>query len=181
MSGALDESLRGLDGCGCCAGTGARVPETVDNRPGLPAVAYRVGTHASFRAHLLAALSAGGAPPAGAPAGWTPPLRALSARTDDFTVALLDAWAAVGDVLTFYQERIANESWLRTATERRSVLELAARYDVPLADEDLMIRTEYSRRFINGSYVKPITILPGYDRKWSFTLAVESYVLAPKR
>ena len=28
-------------------------------------------------------------------------------------------------MLTFYQERIANESWLRTATERRSVLELA--------------------------------------------------------
>ena len=33
-----------------------------------------------------------------------------------------------------------------------------------------------SHRFIDGSYVKPITILPGYDRNWSFTLAVESYV-----
>jgi predicted phage baseplate assembly protein len=31
----------------------------------------------------------------------------------------------VADVLTFYQERIANEGFLRTATERRSVLELA--------------------------------------------------------
>ena len=30
-----------------------------------------------------------------------------------------------GDVLTFYQERIANEGYLRTATERRSILELA--------------------------------------------------------
>ena len=29
------------------------------------------------------------------------------------------------DVLTFYQERIANEGYLRTATERRSMLELA--------------------------------------------------------
>src|SRR6476619_6630446 len=29
------------------------------------------------------------------------------------------------DVLTFYQERIANEGFLRTATERLSVLELA--------------------------------------------------------
>ena len=28
-------------------------------------------------------------------------------------------------MLTFYQERIANEGYLRTATERRSVLELA--------------------------------------------------------
>ena len=38
---------------------------------------------------------------------------------------MLDAWAVVADVLTFYQERIANEGYLRTATERRSVLELA--------------------------------------------------------
>src|SRR4029450_7470074 len=44
---------------------------------------------------------------------------------DDFSIALLDAWATVADVLTFYQERIANESYLRTATERRSLLELA--------------------------------------------------------
>jgi hypothetical protein len=40
-------------------------------------------------------------------------------------IALLDGWATVGDVLTFYQERIANEGYLRTATERRSILELA--------------------------------------------------------
>ena len=64
---------------------------------------------------------------------------------------------------------------------RQHVLELAAKYDVPLTDEALTIRTENSRRFINGSYVKPITILPGYDRSWSFTLAVESYVTNPKR
>jgi hypothetical protein len=43
----------------------------------------------------------------------------------DSAIALLDAWAIVGDVLTFYQERIANEGYLRTATERRSILELA--------------------------------------------------------
>src|SRR5262249_25767592 len=43
----------------------------------------------------------------------------------DPSIALLDAFAIVADVLTFYQERIANEGYLRTATERRSVLELA--------------------------------------------------------
>ena len=40
-------------------------------------------------------------------------------------MGVLDAWAVVGDVLTFYQERIANEGFLRTATERLSVLTLA--------------------------------------------------------
>src|SRR5262249_6336345 len=36
-----------------------------------------------------------------------------------------DGWATLADVLTFYQERIANELWLRTATERDSTLRLA--------------------------------------------------------
>jgi hypothetical protein len=44
---------------------------------------------------------------------------------DDFSIALLDAWAIVSDVLTFYQERIANEGFLRTSTERNSIMELA--------------------------------------------------------
>ncbi len=54
------------------------------------------------------------------------PLRALTTRdAGDPSIALLDAWATVTDVLTFYAERIANEGFLRTATERRSILELA--------------------------------------------------------
>ncbi|MDP8993230.1 MAG: putative baseplate assembly protein [Actinomycetota bacterium] len=48
-----------------------------------------------------------------------------SREEEDPSIALLDAWATVADVLSFYQERIANEGFLRTATERRSVLELA--------------------------------------------------------
>jgi hypothetical protein len=55
------------------------------------------------------------------------PLSRLATRsTGDPAIAILDAWALVADVLTFYQERIANEGYLRTATERRSILELSA-------------------------------------------------------
>lgn len=54
------------------------------------------------------------------------PLAGLGTRaSDDPAIALMDAWAVVGDVITFYQERFANEHYLRTATERRSILELA--------------------------------------------------------
>jgi hypothetical protein len=54
------------------------------------------------------------------------PLGVLGTRaSDDPAIALMDAWAVVGDVITFYQERIANEGYLRTATERRSILALA--------------------------------------------------------
>lgn len=53
------------------------------------------------------------------------PLTNLTTRSsDDPSIALLDASAVLADVLTFYQERIANEGYLRTATERRSLIEL---------------------------------------------------------
>ena len=102
--------------CGCCGGTTAETPAVKFNRPGLPAIAYRTGTYGEFRASLLARLSSTDYP---ALAGLT------TRRDDDWTIALCDACAVLGDVLTFYQERVANESYLRTATERRSVLELA--------------------------------------------------------
>jgi hypothetical protein len=101
-----------LDICGCCGETPAA--PAVENRPGLPALSYRIGTHATFLEGMLADLAT------------EPALAQLSTRsTDDPAIAMLDAWATVADVLTFYQERIANEGYLRTATERRSVLELA--------------------------------------------------------
>jgi predicted phage baseplate assembly protein len=37
---------------------------------------------------------------------------------------LVDLFAYVGDVMLYYQDRIANESFLHTATERRSVLQM---------------------------------------------------------
>jgi hypothetical protein len=116
MTLSLDPTLRDLNDCGCCAGITAQTPAAVTNRPGLGAVAYRIGEHATFKASMLSALSASD----------NPAQRTLKTRApDDFTIALADAWAAALDVLTFYQERIANESYLRTATERLSVLHLA--------------------------------------------------------
>src|SRR5262245_23551500 len=112
----LDPTLRALDDCGCCAGLAPDTPGRVQNRPGLSAIAYRSGTWRDFKASLLASLSA----------QEHAALARLTTRADDdFTIALLDAFATVADVLTFYQERIANEAYLRTATERRSILELA--------------------------------------------------------
>lgn len=102
--------------CNCCEGLSAETPVRVFNRPGLNALAYRLGTHSRLKESLLARLTTIG----------LPALRELKTRADDdFSIALLDAWAMVADVLTFYQERIANESYLRTATERLSLRELA--------------------------------------------------------
>ena len=101
-------------GCGCCEGIERLTPVAIANRPGLDALNYRVGTHGAFLETMRADLSS------------RAELSGLTTRdSGDFSIALLDAWATVGDVLTFYQERIANEGYLRTALERRSVLELA--------------------------------------------------------
>ena len=102
------------DTCGCCEGIKALTPTALKNLPGLPALAYRVGTHSGFKITMKAALSG------------KKKLNGLTTRDDDDpSIALIDAWACVLDVLTFYQERIANEGYLLTASERSSVLELA--------------------------------------------------------
>lgn len=102
--------------CGCCEGLEPLTPLSTVNRPGLPALSYRIGTHSTFLETMKARLSSSD----------YPALSPLTTReATDPAIAWLDAWAMVGDVLCFYQERIANEGYLRTATERRSVLELA--------------------------------------------------------
>lgn len=101
--------------CGCCNGIAAATPEGIVNRPSLPAVNYRVGRHGDFKKSQLARLSSEA----------SPALARLGSRDDgDFTIALIDAWSVVCDVLTFYQERNANEAWLGTANESRSIIEL---------------------------------------------------------
>jgi hypothetical protein len=115
--------------CGCCEGIGIATPVSECNPPGLSAIAYRAGTYATFLETMLARLSNLSIEipsVAGTGTDILYPLKQLTARdTSDPAIALLDAWAVVGDVLTFYQERIANEGYLPTAIERRSVLELA--------------------------------------------------------
>ncbi|MER6349818.1 putative baseplate assembly protein [Streptomyces sp. NPDC001595] len=107
------------------------------NRPGLPALSYRVGTYHQFLDAMLARLPEAGLDPLDRPPGadddtpaGPPPtgrgaLAGLTTREpDDPSVALLDAWAVVADVLSFYQERIANEGFLGTATEHDSLVRL---------------------------------------------------------
>lgn len=112
MSLSCDPTRCDPNNCGCCLGPAIQTPVAVHNRPGLSALSRRIGTHSRFKSSMLARLSL----------SEHPALHGLRTRQDDdLSIALLDAWAAVADVLTFYQERIANECYLRTATERRSL------------------------------------------------------------
>lgn len=101
--------------CGCCSGIAVETPQGETNRAGLSAIAYRTGVWSSFKSSMLARLSSSD----------YPALAALKTRDDDdFSIALIDASAMMFDVLTFYQERLANESYLRTATQLASLNQL---------------------------------------------------------
>jgi hypothetical protein len=120
--------------CGCCKEINLSTPQSVLNRPGLSQLAYRAGIQPTFLESMISRLSNhfieidthDENDNAELKKTKIRPLANLTTRNEsDPGIALMDAWATVADVLTFYQERIANEGFLRTATMRRSVLELA--------------------------------------------------------
>lgn len=87
-------------------------PNEIHNRPGLSRIKARAGTHSTFFEAMRRGLADANRPGLGD----------LSARGQgDITLGLLDAWAGVLDTLTFYGERVANEAYLRTATDRASL------------------------------------------------------------
>lgn len=95
-----------------CA-TPPEFPRRISNRPGLDRIQYRIGTYSDMLAAMLDGLNK------------DPVLKPWTHRApDDPGIALLEAAAVVGDILTFYQELYANEAYLRTALWRESIGDL---------------------------------------------------------
>ena len=93
--------------CGC----GAFVfPQPIFNPPNLAAVDYRVGDYLAFRERLLSPVL-----------GETELLAWRPTADGDLAVQMMEWWAYIADILTFYNERIANEAYLRTAQLPESV------------------------------------------------------------
>jgi hypothetical protein len=93
-------------------------PQVVCNPAGLPAIAYRIGDFVAFRHQLLRALPneiAPTFPNETALTAWQP------GAEGDLAVQMVEWWAYVADILTFYNERIANEAYLSTALLPESV------------------------------------------------------------
>jgi hypothetical protein len=88
-------------------------PQTITNPPGRPGINYRVGDFVAFREALLRSR-----PGEVELANWRP------GAQGDLAVQMIEWWAYVADILTFYNERIANEAYLRTAVLPESVQRL---------------------------------------------------------
>jgi len=115
---------------GCCdpQTAPAAVPLSIENPAGLSAIGYRIGTFTSFRRTMLDRVTGAGgvatSPPVPAPfANWH------EGADGDYQTIFIELWAYLTDILTFYQERIANEAYIGTATQSDSSRLLAQLVD----------------------------------------------------
>ncbi len=110
----------------CCDGTnpacpcGAFVhPWVITNPPGLTSLAARSGDYVAYRHALLQALP--GETELSRSDGTTTTQIWRPSAEGDLALQMVEWWAYLADILTFYNERVTNESYLRTAQLPESI------------------------------------------------------------
>src|SRR5437764_2987086 len=88
-------------------------PQVIFNSPGRNVLAYRPGDYRTFRHALLLSR-----PDEIELQNWHPSAKG------DLALQMVEWWACLADILTFYNERIANQDYLRTADLPESVQRL---------------------------------------------------------
>ncbi len=94
-------------------------PIAITNPPGLDTIAYRPGDFTSFRQRPLLPL-AGETQLTQTDGNVVTPIWRPGAQ-GDLAVQMIEWWAYLADVLTFYNQRVANQAYLRTADQPASV------------------------------------------------------------
>ena len=89
-------------------------PTPISNAAGQSSISYRVGDYTSFREALLRTQ-----PGEQQLTSWQP-------TEGDLALQMLEWWAYLADILTFYNERVANDSYLRTAQRADVVARIVA-------------------------------------------------------
>lgn len=80
----------------------------------------------------------------------------------DFGVALVEAFAYMGDLLSYYIDRTANEAFLTTATQRESVLNIAQTYGyVPAGYRAATVELEFSNSSASSLTIPEGTVISG--------------------
>lgn len=57
------------------------------------------------------------------------------------------------------------------------VLELAGEYDVPLTADGFTIAHRDNHTLIDGSYIRPVDLLPGYTYPWPFEWHTDAFTI----
>ena len=80
----------------------------------------------------------------------------------DFGIALIEAFAYMGDVMSYYIDRNANESFIKSATQRSSVLAIAKTYGyVPAGYRQAETSLEFKNSSENNVTLPAGTIISG--------------------
>lgn len=58
---------------------------------------------------------------------------------------------------------------------RARILDLAAQYDVPVTDANFTLRRVENHTIADGSYTRPVELLPGFSFPWTFTWHVDTF------
>jgi hypothetical protein len=92
------------------------------------------------------------------------------------------AWRLGLAYLQFYRFQDALTQTAQFAGDRpvadikSRMLALATQYEVPLAEDALLVRkNELNHTIIDGAYETPVDLFPGYTRQWPFSLHVDVF------
>jgi hypothetical protein len=60
---------------------------------------------------------------------------------------------------------------------RARILDLAAQYDLPVTESNFTLRKVENHTIADGSYTRPVELLPGFSLPWTFTWTVDTFSL----
>ena len=58
---------------------------------------------------------------------------------------------------------------------KQRILELASQYDLPVTERSFTIRRDPDRIYVDGSFIRPVEVAPGYTYPWPFKWSVEVF------
>ena len=96
-------------------------------------------------------------------------------------------WRIASAYISYYKfEDAVQEYSVRTAGKsdnevRSRVAELASQYEEPIDADAISIRREERHTYIDLNYTKPVTVVPGFDYQWPFSVKADGYVIEPQR
>jgi hypothetical protein len=96
------------------------------------------------------------------------------------------AWQLMNAYMSYYKFKDAVQQTTQFGPKhgieqlRTRVMQLAADYDVPLAEDDLIIKREGVHTITDATYTRPVDLLPWYTRPWTFSFHLDTFSDAPE-
>jgi hypothetical protein len=78
-----------------------------------------------------------------------------------------------------FRDSVREAAMYRAKTDaelRETVMEMAGQQGVPLTPDAFTVRRDEREANIQGSYVKPIEVVPGYPYGWKFDFTIQAYI-----